>query len=298
MFKINYLDQFEKWLLEEGKGKLTIEVYKRSVTQFIEWFEETNDTKFGPRDVTTLDMQDWKQHMQVGEKIAPATINKRISSLKVFWSFLIDSNLANVDITKKVKTKRSSKVSEAPRWLERKEVARILHAIESGTNEWKKARDKAMVLFMLKAGLRISEVKDLDLMAIDENHWRVTITAGKGGKWRLVPMNKDLINSYTEWKKIRGEVDCQQLFVTRKGTPITRQGIHDQLRKYFKVVEDKEVSAHCLRHTFCKSLIDQGVDIQNVASLAGHESIETTRRYTTASEKELRKAVALISDER
>jgi integrase/recombinase XerC len=56
-------------------------------------------------------------------------------------------------------------------------------------------------------------------------------------------------------------------------------------------LDDKEVSAHCLRHTFCKSLIDQGVDIQNVAALADH-------RYATPSEKELRKAVELISEER
>jgi integrase/recombinase XerC len=64
------------------------------------------------------------------------------------------------------------------------------------------------------------------------------------------------------------------------------------------VLDDKEVPAHCLRHTFCKSLIDQGVDMQNVAALTGYESIETTRRYTTPSERELRKAVELISEER
>jgi integrase/recombinase XerD len=196
-----------------------------------------------------------------------------------------------------VKTKRSSQVNEAPRWLERREVAKILHAVESVKNEWKRKRDKAMIMFMLRAGLRISEVKDLDLMAVDENYWRVTVTAGKGGKWRMIPMNPDLITAYKEWIEQRGQLETDRLFVTRKGTPITRQGIHDQLKKYFLVLDDKEVSAHCLRHTFCKSLIDQGVDIQNVAALAGHESIETTRRYTTPSEKELRKAVELISEE-
>jgi integrase/recombinase XerC len=117
--------------------------------------------------------------------LKPATINKRISSL-VYWSFLIDAGLAPVDITKKVKTKRSSQVNEAPRWLERREVAKILHAVESVKNEWKRKRDKAMIMFMLRAGLRISEVKDLDLMAVDERYWRVTVTAGKGGKWRML----------------------------------------------------------------------------------------------------------------
>lgn len=295
---IHYLDQFETWLKQEGKGALTIDEYLRSVRLFEKWYTETNDADFIPKDITTLDVQDWKQHMQTHDKLKPATINKRISSLKVYWSFLIDAGLAPVDITKKVKTKRSSQVNEAPRWLERKEVAKILHAVESVKNEWKRKRDKAMIMFMLRAGLRISEVKDLDLMAVDERYWRVTVTAGKGGKWRMVPMNPDLITAYKEWIEQRGQLETDRLFVTRKGTPITRQGIHDQLKKYFLVLDDKEVSAHCLRHTFCKSLIDQGVDIQNVAALAGHEFIETTRRYTTPSEKELRKAVELISEER
>ncbi|WP_051272184.1 tyrosine-type recombinase/integrase [Shimazuella kribbensis] len=295
---MDYLDQFETWLSEDGKSKFTIEVYLRSVRQFIEWYEKENDEKFVPHEITTLDLQDWKQHMQIREKLTPATINKRVSSIKMYWSFLLDAQLATVDVTKKVKTKRSSKVNEAPRWLTRKEVARILHTVDNGKKEWERKRDKAIILFMLMAGLRISEVRDLDLLAIDEHYWRITITAGKGGKWRMAPMNPDLIRAYKEWREIRGNIDCQQLFVTRNGTSISRQGIHKQLKKYFRALEDKDVSAHCLRHTFCKNLIDQEVKIQEVAMLAGHESIETTRRYTTPSEKELRKAVGLISEER
>jgi integrase/recombinase XerC len=83
-----------------------------------------------------------------------------------------------------------------------------------------------MILFMLMAGLRISEVKDLDLLAIDENYWRITVTAGKGGKWRMIPMNPDLIRAYKEWKAVRGDTSNTQLLVTRKGCSISRQGIN------------------------------------------------------------------------
>ncbi|MBH8599218.1 hypothetical protein I8U17_15575 [Thermoactinomyces sp. CICC 10521] len=132
---INYLDQFETWLKQEGKGFLS-----PTRRLFEKWYMETNRVDFIPKDITILDVQDWKQHMQTNEKLKPATINKRISSLKVYWSFLIDTGLAPVDITKKVKTKRSSQVNEAPRWLERREVAKILHSVESVKNEWKRKR--------------------------------------------------------------------------------------------------------------------------------------------------------------
>ncbi|MDN4593827.1 tyrosine-type recombinase/integrase [Polycladomyces subterraneus] len=295
---MNYLDRFESWLKEEGKRTLTIDEYLRSVRFFEKWYTESVSNDFEPAQITALDIQDWRQHMQIHDKLQPATINKRISALKVYWSFLVDQGLAKVDVARKVKVKRVSKLNEAPRWLDRKEVAKVQHAIESENNEWKRARNLAIFMFMLKAGLRISEVRDLDVAAVDERYWRVTITAGKGGKWRMVPMNHDLIKSYQEWKEHRGDLETDRLFVNRHGKPMSRQAIHQQLERYFKVLDDKEVSAHCLRHTFCKSLIDQGVDIQNVAALAGHESIETTRRYTTPSEKELRKAVELISEER
>jgi integrase/recombinase XerC len=117
-------------------------VYIRSVRQFIEWYEKENEEKFVPKEITTLDLQDWKQYMQIREKLTPATINKRVSSIKVYWTFLLDAQLAAVDITKKVKSKHSSKVNEAPRWLTRKEVTQILHAVENGKKEWEKKRDK------------------------------------------------------------------------------------------------------------------------------------------------------------
>ncbi|MGA9174058.1 MAG: hypothetical protein WBZ33_08815, partial [Thermoactinomyces sp.] len=55
-------------------------------------------------------------------------------------------------------------------------------------------------------------------MAVDERYWRVTVTAGKSGKWRMVPMNPDLITAYKEWIEQRGQLETERLFVTRKGT--------------------------------------------------------------------------------
>ncbi len=78
---------------------------------------------------------------------------------------------------------------------------------------------------------------------------------------------------------------------------MTPRGIESTLRKYVKQTDLEEVSPHQLRHTFCKNLIDAGVGLEKVATLAGHDNLETTRRYCTPSEEDLAAAVELIGEQ-
>ena len=78
---------------------------------------------------------------------------------------------------------------------------------------------------------------------------------------------------------------------------MTPRGIESTLRKYVKQTDLADISPHQLRHTFCKNLIDAGVSLEKVATLAGHDNLETTRRYCTPSEQDLAAAVELIGEE-
>ncbi len=78
---------------------------------------------------------------------------------------------------------------------------------------------------------------------------------------------------------------------------MTPRGIERTLRKYVKQTDLQEVSPHQLRHTFCKNLMDKGVSLEKVATLAGHDNLETTRRYCTPSDHDLEAAVELIAKE-
>lgn len=149
---------------------------------------------------------------------------------------------------------------------------------------------------MLQAGLRISEVVRLDGEDIDWQRRIVTIWEGKGGKIRRVEMNRDLVRAMEDWKEQRGE-GAQALFVSSRGRErITRQRVHYLIRRYLDEVGLSDYSAHSLRHSFCRNLIDAGQPLQVVAQLAGHESLETTRRYITPSEHDRRRAVESISE--
>ena len=86
------------------------------------------------------------------------------------------------------------------------------------------------------------------------------------------------------------------MFIGQRGA-MTPRGIESTLRKYFKKTDFEEVSPHLLIHSFCKNLIDAGISLEKVAALAGHDNLETTRRYCTPSEQDLAAAVELIGEE-
>lgn len=154
-----------------------------------------------------------------------------------------------------------------------------------------------MIQMMLQAGLRISEVSALDLEDVDRARKTLIVRSGKGGKSRIALMNPDLVKALEEWIAERGE-EPGPLFLSERRTRITRQGVHHLVRKYLDQAGLIHASAHSLRHSFCRNLIDAGQPLQIVAQLAGHENLETTRRYITPSERDLRKAVEAISEEK
>ncbi len=96
------------------------------------------------------------------------------------------------------------------------------------------------------------------------------------------------------YRQHQGELN--QIFLGQRG-PLTPRGVESLFRKYVARTELSEVTPHKLRHTFCKNLIEAGVSLEKVAMLAGHENLETTRRYCSPSDHDLEAAVALISEE-
>jgi integrase/recombinase XerD len=105
-------------------------------------------------------------------------------------------------------------------------------------------------------------------------------------------MNPDLKRAMEEWGEVRGETHSTAWLLSKRGKEwMPRQGVHYLIRNYLNQLGLADYSAHSLRHSFCRNLIDAGQPLQVVAQLAGHESLETTRRYITPSVHNLRRAV-------
>lgn len=282
------------YLRSDHKDPKTIEAYSKSVIEFQKWYSDSTGQEFDPEIITSLDIKDYIGWLITSQKQLPRTANKKLGGLKNYFSYLVEEGIIPVNPTVKVKSKKISPLQQSPRWLTRNEQARLLHCIEKTKNPKKKARDYAIAQTMLQAGLRIFEVAALDVDDIDLRRNILTIREGKGGKMAILPINKDLHKALMAYIEVR-ESDEDALFLSVKRKRLTDRGIQYQFRKYFNQINLPDTTVHSLRHSFCKNLLDQGVDITVVAQLARHESLDTTRGYVTPSERDLRLAVEKIN---
>jgi integrase/recombinase XerC len=182
----------------------------------------------------------------------------------------------------------------APRWLSRKEQLGLLRAVRQGKNQ----RDLAIIQLMLGSGLRISETAALkvsDLELNDRSGW-VHIRTGKGMKSRSIPLSVHVRKALQAYLRERSDEDEEDVFLGQRG-PLSEWGIHAIVKKYAYQARLEDVTAHTLRHSFAKKLVDSSTSLDQVATLLGHESLDTTRIYTQPSERDLEQAVQRAAGE-
>jgi len=280
------LDRFQDHLCETDRGRAA-KVYVADVRRFAEWIASKYGS-FNPAAITALDLVEYRQYLQnkPGRKgtACPGTVNRALVGLRVFFTWLIKTGQLQTNPAAEVKRVAVTD-GLAPKWLERREQAALVHTVQEGGS----LRDAAMVGIMLHAGLRISEACALDRedIEISDRKGTVTVRQGKGNKVRVIPLNKTIRKTLSDWLEANPE---GPLWPNRYGQPITPRGVFKILAEYAYRAQ-LEVTPHTLRHTFCKNLIDQGVPIDQVAMLAGHSSLDVTKRYTAPSMADLQSAV-------
>jgi integrase/recombinase XerC len=289
---IDFLDRFTRHLEDAERSPLTIQSYLGDLRAFAAWFDETNGDALLPARVTPTDLREFKQHLLLrGRK--PSSINRKLATLRTFLRWAADAGLTSgLPAVKMPKTERQ--VRPGPRWLDRREKNALLRAVERGGS----TRDTAAVQLLLSTGLRVQELCTLTWqdVALSERAGMLTVRRGKGGKRRQVPLNRDARSTLLSLGYAERHNDPERLFVGQRG-PMTPRGVQAMLSRYGAASRLTGVSPHALRHTFCKDLVDAGVSLEKVAALAGHESLDTTRRYCEPSLKDLERAVEAISEE-
>jgi site-specific recombinase XerD len=166
-----------------------------------------------------------------------------------------------------------------PRQLRDAEVGKLLSVIT-------KARDRAMFMLMLRSGLRVEEISNLTLGALELRGRRVHVLNGKGSKDRLVYMSNDAYDALVRYLKLRPRSRTKKLFLVEKGTyrgkPISVRGIQKRMEHYASKAGLK-VSCHHLRHTMATQLLNADADLVTIQDLLGHTRIKTTQRYCKVS---------------
>lgn len=216
----------------------------------------------------------------LSEKAEVNTVNSYCTSLKKYYNY----NVVDKVDTRKIRLFRKVNEHTAPNSLSKKDIQRLLLAIEvTEKNENKKNRNLLIVELMLKAGLRISEVQNLKINDIDLKDKKIYIRKSKGNVSRKIPMH----NSIEKILKKYQSSNKTNLF------KISDRAIRNVVYKYALMI-DVNISPHSLRHTFAIRLRQEGEKLENISYLLGHANIETTKLYLKVSEDILRDTINKI----
>jgi integrase/recombinase XerD len=154
-------------------------------------------------------------------------------------------------------------------------------------------RDKAMLELLYAAGLRVSELTDLELSQVHLDMGYLVVR-GKGDKERVVPIGEwasQALKDYMEGgrRMLGRNGQCRNVFLNRDGKKLSRQGVWKILKHYaLKVGIDGGLTPHTLRHSFATHLLENGVDLRSLQAMLGHADISTTQVYTHVAKARLK----------
>jgi integrase/recombinase XerD len=285
------IDQYLKQLTLQGKPQTTVNSYGYDLVSFVRFFESVSDEPFSAQAVTPTDIRDYKAELLNQDGRKPSTINRRLAALKSFFSWAKTQELITELPTDRIRGVQSQQ--QAPKWLQRRDIHRLLRAVERAGNK----RDLAIVSTLYYTGLRVNELCSLRPMDLElsERKGVLTVRSGKGAKFRLVPLNAEARAALKDYLAVRPTTAADDhLFIGQRGSGIKPRMVEYLIAKYARLADLEGVSPHTLRHSFCKHSLEAGANLVEVSKLAGHQRLDTTAIYTTPSFRDLEQAVTRL----
>jgi integrase/recombinase XerC len=215
-----------------------------------------------------------------GDGIGPRSIQRRLSSLRSFYNYLLREGGATGNPAIEVRAPKTKK--RLPATLDADQMARLL---DFRADDSLSARDKAIMELFYSSGLRVSELVNLDLGAIDLKDKTVRVL-GKGNKTRIVPMGRYAIDALNQWLIQRAAFTretspTQALFLGKSGRSLTVRAVQLRVSTWARRQGlAQHVHPHMFRHSFATHLLESSGDLRGVQELLGHADISTTQVYT------------------
>ena len=297
----NLLQDYRDNLYDQDKSEQTIKAYMSDLRSFSNWFQSITGQPMHPASITPMDVIDYRNAMlDQGKK--PSTINRSLISISGFCQWAQKNSLIPNNPIEGLRTVAEEPLG--PRALERKEQLALLRAVRKSGH----IRDLAIITVLLHTGIRVSELCNLRIsdISLSKDTNMLIVREGKGAKRRKIPLNPTVVGILGDYlKSLRDGLTTlitsaspkhgQFLFYGQKRLPLTDRGVRYVIKKYAYLAKIKHLSPHVLRHTCAKNLIDAGQQIDRVAKILGHSSVNTTAIYTLPTERDLHNVMESIS---
>ena len=285
-----YVEEYTSFMTNvRHKSMNTVESYKRDVTQYITYLNES-----GIQDATLATKTTVLSYLLALQKKgkATSTVSRTLASLRSFYLFMMQNGRVSSNPTSNLEAPHVEK--KAPQILAGDEVERLLE--QPDTSENKGIRDKAMLELLYATGIRVSELINLD---IDDINMPMSFIRCRGGrKERIIPMGnkaKEALREYINDARVYMLKDKNEtaLFVNCNGMSLSRQGFWKLIKHYRSAAGiQAEITPHTLRHSFAAHLLENGADLHSIQEMMGHADISSTQVYSRMMNSKLKDVYA------
>ena len=270
---LNYL------LVDKGLSNNTVKAYEADISSLFQWLD-TKDLKYN-----NLQEDHINQYISFlfQRKMRSSSVNRKISSIKSFYIFLVKRNFVKNSPLNDLVTPKQEKY--LPEYMSEAEVDKLLNSPDVSNKI--ENRDKAMIEMLYATGMRISELVNLKMTDVDMKRCVVKVF-GKGSKERLVPFGETALDSLRSYLNEREQSSSKEIFLSNRGKKMTRVAFWQRVKIYLIRENLKNsISPHTLRHAFATHLLNRGADLRSVQLLLGHSDLSTTQIYTHIAKQRL-----------
>ena len=306
-----YLNDFLDYMITiQNKSKNTVKEYNYDLATFLRFikmhFKLTDETdlkmiEYADVTIDTLkkvkleDLHAFLGYLTKNYNSKATTRSRKVSSLRIFFNYLCQKNLLEINPTQNLETPKIGK--RLPRYLTLEDSKKLLDVASNEDNR-NNERNYAITTLFLNCGMRLSELVGINLTDIVWDECQMNVI-GKGNKERTIYLNKACIRALEDYIRVRPKTrlnaDAEKaLFLSERKQRISRRMVQEIIYGELRQagLDTSKFSVHKLRHTAATLMYQYGqVDIRALQELLGHESISTTEIYTHVSNNQVRDAV-------
>ena len=283
------IDSFLDYLrYERNYSNYTIEAYSKDLRQFEEYVKLNKESIFVTGDVDADLVRSWIVSL-MDEKISPVSVNRKLSSLKSFFKFLMKQGSISVNPLRLITGPKTKK--PLPYFVRDKEMELLLDG-DGFDEDFEGVRDRLILEMLYDTGIRRSELIGIQDFDVDFGAMQIRVT-GKRNKQRLIPFAeglKNLIQAYTEVRNREVGSESGWFFVRKNGEQLSAGIVYTIVKKKLSEIPTlAKRSPHVLIHSFATSMLNNGAELNAVKELLGHSSLASTSVYTHTTFEELKK---------
>ena len=277
------IEKFIEYLrVEKNYSNHTITAYKTDLNNFNDFLIQSG-TKTKIENIDYKVIRSWIVKM-VNDNISNRTINRKISSLKSFYKFLIKTDTIKSSPLIAHSPLKQSKKIQVP--FSKEEINTLLDS-DYFNKDYNGTLKKTIILFFYFTGVRRIELISLKSSNVNLESSTLKVI-GKRNKERIIPILPKLKKSIIYYQELKSKsfknLDLDLLFISKGGKQLSEKFVYRTVNEYFNLVSPKVKKApHVLRHSFATHLINEGADINSVKELLGHASLSTTQVYSHTS---------------